>query len=195
MIDFKKYKFHPVIDLPKDFEVYDFSQGYDPNRKPAKPFGIGKYNEKRKSMYTAPLFGGVRDIHVGIDIAAPIHTPVYNFFDGEIFLFGYNSAPGDYGNTIITKHKIDNTPLFALYGHLSANSLAGKSVGQKFRAGEQIATVGDKHENGGWNPHLHFQLSYREPSNCDMPGVVSDDQHQEALTIYPDPQLVLGKLY
>ena len=54
---------------------------------------------------------------------------------------------------------------------------------------------GITHENGGWEPHLHFQLSYQEPDTHDMPGVVEPSKRDEALEIYPDPRLVLGALY
>ena len=55
--------------------------------------------------------------------------------------------------------------------------------------------MGDHSENGGWEPHLHFQLSYQEPDTHDMPGVVEPSKRDEALEIYPDPRLVLGALY
>ena len=60
---------------------------------------------------------------------------------------------------------------------------------------EVIAWIGDRHENGGWNPHLHFQLSLVRPEVADLPGAVSDADRAHALTLYPDPRLVLGSLY
>jgi murein DD-endopeptidase MepM/ murein hydrolase activator NlpD len=198
MIDFSRFTFSPVIDLPAQYEVFDFTAGYDPERTLRSSYGIGKYNERRKGMYTAGLFTGgesARDIHVGIDIAAPVNTPVHSFWDGEIFLFGYNPAAGDYGNTLILKYVLGDIELYALYGHLSGKSIAGKRAGQRVNRGEIIAWLGDKHENGNWNPHLHFQLSYVRPTVCDLPGVVAEKDRAEALRIYPDPRLVLGALY
>lgn len=197
MIDFRPYSFHPVIKMPETYEVYDFTQGYDPSRSLTAPFGIGRYNEKRKGMYTTPLFnsGELRNIHMGIDIAAPVGTPVHAFHDGEIFLYGYNGADGDYGYTLITHHTFPEQDLFVLHGHLSKKSIKEKMTGQKFARGEILAWVGDRPENGGWNPHLHFQLSLVKPEICDMPGAVSEEKYAEALKIYPDPRLVLGPLY
>lgn len=196
--DFTKFQFHPVIALPEEYEIFDFSKGYDPNRK-HMPYGIGRYDEKRSGMYTTELFSpndsNARNIHVGIDIAAPVGEPIHSFYDGEIFLFGINPAEGDYGGTVITKHDFEGKELFALFGHLAHRSLSGKQVGQRIKKGEVIAWVGDKAENGGWNPHLHFQLSWKRPVVCDMPGAVSDADREEALKVYPDPRKVLGRLY
>ena len=54
---------------------------------------------------------------------------------------------------------------------------------------------GGEAENGGWPPHVHFQLSLERPATHDMPGVVSADDHQKALETFPDPRWVLGDLY
>lgn len=195
MINFNQYEFHPVIHLPAEYEVYDFSKGYDENRLLEHLYGIGKYNEKRVNMYKGPLYEDQRDIHIGIDIGAPVGTPVHAFYDGEVFLFDYNAKPLDYGFTLITKHTLDGVDLYVLHGHLNKKSIESKSIGQKISKGEVIAWIGDKSENGGWNPHLHFQISYEKPSVCDMPGVVHEKDLECALKTYPDPRLILGPIY
>ena len=188
-------QFSPVIDLPDGYEIYDFTCGYDPERMRSSEFGVGKYNEKRPTMYSHELFSDQRDIHMGVDIAAPVGTPIKSFYHGEVYLFGNNPQPGDYGYTLITKHHIEGRDLYALYGHLSSNSIKNISQGQKLNTGDVIAWVGDKYDNGGWNPHLHFQLSWLKPLKPDMPGVVSDSQRSQALEDYPDPRIVLGPIY
>jgi murein DD-endopeptidase MepM/ murein hydrolase activator NlpD len=194
-IDFTRHNFASVIHLPADYEVYDFTQGYDANRPRRSLYGIGRYNEIRQGMYTAELFAGVRNIHMGIDIAAPVGEPIYSFYDGYLFMQTYHAAAGDYGYTLITEHELDGVKLYALYGHLAKASIERHSIGQRIRQGEIIAWVGDENENGGWNPHLHFQLSYERPVVCDMPGAVSLADRARALQTYPDPRLVLGPLY
>lgn len=192
---FKKFKFSPIVKLPDQYEVFDFTKSYDPFRTLKHEFGVGRYNEKRAGMYTQSLFSNQRDIHMGIDIGGPVNTEVYSFFDGEIFLTGDNKNAGDYGPTIITKHQFGEKTLYALYGHLSRESLKQSFVGKKIESGEIIGWFGSKEVNGGWNPHVHFQLCTYQPSVPDLPGVVSDDDRAQALRDFPDPRLVLGPLY
>lgn len=188
-------KFSPVIKLPGTPKVFDFTSGYDPDRIAPVPFGIGRYNEKRKNMYVSPLYKNERNVHMGVDFWVPAGTPVFSFYEGNILCFRDNDNAGDYGPTIVTGHLLDDMPLYALYGHLSRESLEGLREGQPIRKGEKIGEVGTEHENGGWIPHLHFQLCRDKPEEPDMPGVVSEKELKRALEIYPDPQLVLGKLY
>jgi murein DD-endopeptidase MepM/ murein hydrolase activator NlpD len=146
-------------------------------------------------MYNADIFKGVRNIHMGVDIGGPVGTPCMAFTDGEISHFGYNPKPEDYGHVIITKHNISGTTVWALYGHLDSTSVKDKSIGQIVNKGEVIAWFGTHHENGGWEPHLHFQLSLLEPETHDLPGVVAPEDRAQALLDYPDPRLVLGPIY
>lgn len=193
MVDWGSMDFHPVVHLPDEYEVRDFTSGdYSPSKY---EFDIGRYDELRPGMYSTELFAGERFLHVGIDIGGPVGTPCMAFMDGEISHFGYNPAAGDYGNVVITRHEIGGVPVWALYGHLDAASIEGKWVGQKVNAGEVIAWFGAFDENGGWDPHLHFQLSLVEPETHDLPGVVAPEDRMNALAIYPDPRNVLGPLY
>ena len=182
-----------MVHLPDNYEILDLSKGVW--NKPKSDFSIGRYNEVRPNMYKTDLFDGVRDIHMGIDIGGPVGTPCMAFADGEISHFGYNPEPGDYGNVVITRHKFGENSVWALYGHLDSASIDGKEIGQKVLAGEIIAWFGDFEENGGWEPHLHFQLSLIEPETHDMPGVVAQEGREQALIDYPDPRLVLGGIY
>lgn len=190
--------FHPIIRLPTDpgaAPVFDFTRGYDPDR-PRPAYGIGRYDEKRPGMYEAALFaGGERDVHMGIDLGAPAGTEVFAFDDGEIFLFGDNLAPGDYGPTLVTRHTLEGRLLYVLLGHLARRSLDGKRVGQPVARGEILAWVGETHENGGWNPHVHVQLAWEPPERADLPGVVTEADRARARALYPDPRLILGPIY
>jgi len=85
--------------------------------------------------------------------------------------------------------------IWALYGHLSTESLDGLFEGDSVTKGAAMARMGTKQENGGWEPHVHFQLSLVEPKDADLPGVVRREDREQALRDYPDPRLVLGRLY
>ena len=199
IIDLNPFKFSSVVDLPSHYEVYDFSKSYDPNRKLSSPFGVGKYNEERPGMYHHQQFSNTRNIHMGIDIGAPIGTPIKNFYEGNLLYLANNKSHGDYGYTLVIRYNLSLQgqlkTLYALYGHLSAKSFDNKEIGMVFKKGDILAWVGKKSENGGWNPHLHFQLSWIDPLKADMPGVVSEIEREKALKIYPDPRIVLGNLY
>ena len=193
MIDWSAYDYHPVVHLPMDYTVLDLTDGSW--ESPETEFSIGKYDEVRPNLYNTELFGGERNVHMGIDIGGPVGTPCMGFMDGEISHFGYNPAAGDYGNVVITKHDIGGVPVWALYGHLDAASIEDKRVGKVVESGDVIAWFGAFEENGGWEPHLHFQLSLVEPETHDMPGVVAPGEREYSLEIYPDPRNVLGPLY
>ena len=189
----KNNNFHSVVDLPKNYRVLDLTKNSWPSID--DEYCVGKYDEVRPNMYKTSIFGGIRNIHVGIDIGGPVGTSCRAFEKGIISNFGYNPEPGDYGFVIITEHKISGVRVWALYGHLNSKSIDGKRIGQVIEKGEIIAWFGNESENGGWAPHLHFQLSLIEPETHDLPGVVSAEDRKKALETYPDPRLVLGSIY
>ncbi len=193
---FAGHAFHPVMALPEEYDVYDFTQSYDPNRE-RRDYGIGRYNEHRPSMYQHGLFTeDQRTVHMGIDIGAPQETEVRAFYPGIIIEQKVHAAKGDYGPTLITAHQLGKEhTLYALWGHLSQRSLTLRKPGDKFEAGQVLGWIGSSEENGGWNPHLHFQLSWLKPEGADLPGVVSLKSREAALKVFPDPRLVLGPLY
>jgi len=184
-----------VIILPEEYWVYDFSKGIDPDFVCPFPYQIGRYDETRPGMYDFELFEGGRNHHVGIDLGAPVGEPVHSYARGVVFSKGVNPEAGSYGPTIIVQYELEGKPIWALYGHLSHDSLEMVKVGDVVEEGQIIAKVGSKDENGGWEPHVHFQLSWSEPKNNDMPGVVAIEDRDDALRLYPDPRIVLGPIY
>lgn len=187
--------FHPVMDYTAPLPAIDLTSGYNHSPDAPQLFGAGGYMEFRRNMYTSPLFAGKRFVHMGVDIWGEAGAPVYAFADGVVWGFRNNANQLDYGPTIVTRHTFGDKELFALYGHLCLSSLDGLQEGMKISSGQQIATLGDRHENGGWVPHLHFQLSTSEPEAPDMPGVVAPEDLEQAVRLYPDPRMVLGPLY
>lgn len=197
-MDLSDYNFTKVMNYPDDRDklyVFDFSKGYDEDFIRSKKWGIGRYNEKRSEMYETTLFEGERNVHMGIDIWTKAREPVYSFYEGEVAYKQDNNQPGDYGPTIVISYQLDDNLLYALYGHLSRPSLQMVSVGDRVTRGQKIAELGESDVNGGWVPHLHFQLSAEDPGEADMPGVVAPADREQALEKYPDPRIVLGNLY
>jgi 4-aminobutyrate aminotransferase-like enzyme/Ser/Thr protein kinase RdoA (MazF antagonist) len=162
--------------------------------------GVGRYDEARM-LYTSPLFasdgdltGERRGVHLGIDLFTEAGAPVFAPIEGEVYAFAYNPAPLDYGHVIILEHRTpDGAAFHTLYGHLSAESLEGLSVGKPIAQGEKIASLGSSRENGGWTPHLHFQI-ITDPLDldCDFPGVCRASQRDIWRRFSPDPNLILG---
>ncbi|MGL5008897.1 MAG: peptidoglycan DD-metalloendopeptidase family protein [Paracoccaceae bacterium] len=126
------------------------------------PYGLGAYGEDRR-VYTSAQFadaGGPerRTVHTGIDVFAPAMTPVHAPIAGRVLHVTYNADPLDYGHTLILQHTVEGLPCFTLYGHLSATLPTLLAPGDSVEPGQLIAHFGDWHENGGWAPHLHFQV-------------------------------------
>ncbi|AHH21569.1 putative peptidase [Nocardia nova SH22a] len=85
--------------------------------------------------------------HLGVDIAAPIGTPIYAVEDGEVISAGPASG---FGMWVRLQHA-DGT--ITVYGHVDTATV---SVGQHVMAGDQIATVGNRGFSTG--PHCHFEV-------------------------------------
>ena len=162
--------------------------------------GVGRYDEARM-LYVSPLFASMGDltgerrtVHLGIDLFSEAGAPVFAPIEGEVHAFAYNPEPLDYGNVIILKHETpDGRTFHTLYGHLSSESLKGLSVGKPVAKGEKIASIGPPDANGGWTPHLHFQIII-DPLDldCDFPGVCRASQREVWRCFSPDPNLILG---
>ncbi|WP_345414733.1 M23 family metallopeptidase [Pseudonocardia xishanensis] len=86
--------------------------------------------------------------HMGLDIAAPIGTPIHVPLAGTVISSGPASG---FGLWVRVQHD-DGT--ITTYGHIN-RSFVG--VGQRVAKGEQIAEVGNRGESTG--PHLHIEVT------------------------------------
>lgn len=158
--------------------------------------GFGGYGEKRAIYKKSSVFTDSddwRSIHLGIDFWFPTGTAVCAPIPGRVHSFKNNSAPGDYGPTIILEHVLGNDKIFSLYGHLSAHSLENIKVGQMILRGEIFAHLGSPEENVDWPPHLHFQLIRDlEGKEGDYPGVCFENEREKYLKNCPDPIVFFG---
>lgn len=125
---------------------------------------VGRYGEPRL-LYPTPLFAGENDaserrtIHLGVDLFVDAGTQVAAAFAGRVHAVADHPAPLDHGPTVILEHRTDaGDPFYTLYAHLDRTAMTALTPGQAVRAGEPFAAIGDATVNGGWTPHLHFQL-------------------------------------
>jgi len=86
-------------------------------------------------------------MHWGIDLAAPLGTPIYAAVDGVVLRAGPASG---FGNAIYIQDADGNVEV---YGHMRYYSV---SPGEIVHAGDQIAKVGSQGQSTG--PHLHYEI-------------------------------------
>ena len=161
-------------------------------------FGIGLYGEDR-DVYKGDQFKTAaspewRSQHLGIDIFIAALTPLYAPLDGRVLSVVDNDLPFDYGPTVILEHRAgDNGLVFwTLYGHLSRETLGMVTEGMEVKAGQQIGSIGDHEVNGGWAPHLHFQIiTDRLNKTGEFHGVGQPSLWPLWSRIAPDPNLIL----
>jgi len=121
---------------------------------PGSPFSCGAragggtrwVNPLPNGAYVRGYYAG----HSGIDIAAPIGTPIYAANGGPILYAGWNNW--GYGITVVIGHG----PWSTLYGHMSSRAVG---CGQVVGAGQIIGYVGSSGRSTG--PHLHFEIRFR----------------------------------
>jgi murein DD-endopeptidase MepM/ murein hydrolase activator NlpD len=95
---------------------------------------------------TSP-WGGGSEYHGGIDIGAPVGTPVHAPAPGVVAFAGRH---GEYGIAVMIDHGND---VRSLYGHLSRLHVA---AGQDVKRGDLIASSGNTGRSSG--PHLHYEI-------------------------------------
>lgn len=88
-----------------------------------------------------------KELHDGVDLAAPAGQPVKTAAPGKVLFAG--EQPG-YGLIVIVEHQ---ESLVTLYAH---NRDLRVKTGQQVREGQVVATVGDSGRTSG--PHLHFEV-------------------------------------
>ena len=117
------------------------------------PVSIPSRNPLAKEVMTSgfgmrdhPVIGG-RRAHKGVDLAAPIGTPVYAPADGVVSRASWFSS---YGLYVSLEHGAE---MQTRYGHLSRLNVA---EGQTVHKGDVIGFVGSTGRSTG--PHLHYEV-------------------------------------
>lgn len=105
-------------------------------------------------FFFVPLNGTVSNsfnassAHYGIDIVGPKNEAIKATLDGSVVFAGWTTETG---YVIQIQHSND---LISIYKH---NSVLLKKIGDKVKAGEVIAIIGESGELST-GPHLHFEL-------------------------------------
>jgi murein DD-endopeptidase MepM/ murein hydrolase activator NlpD len=117
----------------------------------SQPFGPTQFALEPPLTYNGVFYP---HFHTGLDIAAPLDTPLGAAADGVVILAtssvdsqGHLSG---YGNYIAIRH---SNGFVTLYGHLDRILV---SVGQTVQQGQEIGLLGST----GWStgPHVHFEI-------------------------------------
>jgi murein DD-endopeptidase MepM/ murein hydrolase activator NlpD len=98
--------------------------------------------------YRPSPFTGVRQFHSGLDIGAPMGTPIKAAMAGRVTTVGYDAA--SFGNYVVITHY---SGYRTLYGHMSVVRVKS---GAYVTTGERIGDVGSTGLSTG--PHLHFTV-------------------------------------
>lgn len=97
--------------------------------------------------YRKSPFTGKRELHEGLDIAAPYGSPIVATADGIVTFAGPLAA---YGNVVFVDH---GHAFSTFYGHCSSYRVR---EGQRVRRGEVIAYIGTTGRTTG--PHVHYEV-------------------------------------
>lgn len=100
---------------------------------------------------THPVSGKRGSFHTGVDLKAPMNTPVKAAEGGSVRIAGWLSG---YGKTVIIDH---SSGYSTLYAHLDKIEVR---AGEKIKRGEKIAESGKTGNVTG--PHLHFEVRLEE---------------------------------
>ncbi len=183
------YQNHPE----QQFKIAQMQTKY-PNH-----FLAGGYGEAR-SFYADDAFSfegnsgkEYRTIHLGLDVWLSAQSAIHTPLSGRIVGFQDNNHPRDYGPTIILEHEYEAGHFYSLFGHLSRQSLTLHQLGDEVQKGQLLAWVGESDENGGWAPHLHFQLMHDLLDHChDFPGACRPKQWPMYQDLCPDPGCLIS---
>ncbi len=127
--------------------------------------------------------------HKGIDIKAPVGTPVYAPADGVVTFAGYQRAAGYY---VIVRHEQNYS---TVYMHLSKIDV---KKGQQVFVGQIIAKTGNTGRTTG--PHLHYEIRINDrpvdPLKIELPSASRPNlAHEQREAFRSNVQVFKHELY
>jgi len=218
-LDRRRGSFHPLAGTPLgNAEMYELSvQG---SAYPENPFHLSPgeaamigassndtvprlgYWKEPRLIYTASDFresaektSARRTVHLGIDIFATENSLLFAPLDGVVHMVENRLSEQDYGGIAVLHHETDDGDfLYTIYGHLAPEIVDRLSPGDSVKKGEAFARMGATSVNGGWAPHVHFQLALciEGMKEDGWPGVADPDDVVFMTALCPNPAAFLN---
>ncbi|MGI9369210.1 MAG: aminotransferase class III-fold pyridoxal phosphate-dependent enzyme, partial [Ruegeria sp.] len=161
---------------------------------------LGYYNEPRL-IYAEPGFrkgpwkaSDRRTVHLAVDVVAPAGTVLHAPLSGRVEVVENRTDHLDYGGVVILHHETpDGDAFYTLYGHLDPEVCDRLEPGDPVAQGAGFAQLGDANQNGGWAPHVHFQLAMTTAGmEANWPGVGDPDEMYLWHAVCPNPAALLN---
>ncbi|MEP5759300.1 MAG: aminotransferase class III-fold pyridoxal phosphate-dependent enzyme [Litoreibacter sp.] len=161
---------------------------------------LGYYFEPRL-IYTEPAFrkgpwlaSDRRTVHLAVDAFAPAGTLVHSPMDATVHVVENRTGHLDYGGVVILAHDTpEGDRFYTLYGHLNPDVCESLKPGQAIQKGVAFSNLGTPEQNGGWAPHIHFQMALiLEGLGDDWPGVGDPDETDLWRALCPNPAAMLN---
>jgi len=126
-----------------------------------RPIAADEVNWPLADYRYGGILPGQTSIHTGVDIDAPLHTPILAAGAGTVLSAGYglyggaNDPKDPYGLAVTIRHDFgyQGRLLYTIYAHMDR---IDARVGQHVEAGDQIGIVGLTGNTTG--PHVHFEV-------------------------------------
>ncbi len=162
---------------------------FDELEESSHKWGIGKYLEERKNLLKEypNIIEEERYYHLGLDIVVPYDTPLFSPLDAEVYKVGKETKIGNYGGYVILKHEINEVVFYSLYGHVKTPHMV--AMGDKVRAGQEFARIGQESDSGGWFCHVHLQILTQDAIDEGYTdwGYISQDLMPQVEKYFPSP--------
>lgn len=127
----------------------------------SRPIAADEINWPLANYRYGGIFPDTDIVHTGIDIDAPVGTPILAAGPGKVVWTGYGLYSGadnesdPYGQAVVIRHDFgyQGRQLYTVYAHMSE---VNACLGQHVETGAVIGAVGDTGFTTG--PHLHFEV-------------------------------------
>ena len=140
----------------------------------------GWYSETQWSPGKSDFHGRTGGKHDGLDLYAPVGTPVYACIDGEVT---YRADPGGYGHRTFLEGTYKGKKYYFMYCHLSEYKTG------KFEAGKEIGKTGQTGNASGQPAkmaHLHFEVRTEKMSKPSFNPLTEIPELGKAVNTSPD---------